>query len=184
MTFPKYVTRHIDPHAKFELITLINPALISLLQGVVTRLTKRLPPVASMLVGMLVASLSMLLMGLLPGLGGAMVSFGMFAVAEMSFSPRFYDYIASFAPDGKAGMYMGLAFVPFAIGAWFGGMVSGRMIARYLPAEGPHAPLTVWSVYAAIGLGCAALMLVYRRVFSSPAAGLAGTAGSASRTPA
>ncbi len=32
-TFPKYVTRHIDPKAPLELITLINPLLIALLQA-------------------------------------------------------------------------------------------------------------------------------------------------------
>lgn len=166
MTFPKYVTRVIDPNAKFEFITLINPALIALGQGLVSRLTRSFSPIASMLTGMLIASLSMLVMGVLPGLAGACVSGAIFAVAEMSFSPRYYDYIASFAPEGKAGMYMGLTFVPFAIGAWAGGYVSGPMIARYLPAEGPKEPFTVWSLYAAIGLGCAVLMLVYRALFA------------------
>ena len=58
------------------------------------------------------------------------------------------------------------AFVPMAIGSWIGGFVSGSMIARYLPAEGPKAPFTVWSSYAAIGVGCAVLILVYRAVFA------------------
>jgi hypothetical protein len=166
MTFPKYVTRVIDPKAKFEFITLINPALIALLQGVVTLATRRLSPIGSMLAGMLVASLSMMVMGVLPGLTGALASGAVFAIAEMTFSPRYYAYIASFAPEGKAGMYMGLAFVPSAIGAWIGGQVSGRMIARYLPEQGLKEPFTVWSSYAAIGVGCALLMVVYRVVFA------------------
>jgi sugar phosphate permease len=169
MTFPKYVTRVIDPNAKFEFITLVNPAVIALLQGVVTAATRRLSPLGSMILGILVASLSMFVMGVLPGLGGALASGAIFALAEMTFSPRFYDYIASFAPEGKAGMYMGLAFIPPAIGAWVGGRVSGSLIARYLPVEGPKQPFTVWSTYAAIGLGCALLMVVYRAVFSRPA---------------
>ena len=89
----------------------------------------------------------------------------------MSFSPRYYDYIASFAPEGKAGMYRGLAFVPMAIGAWVGGPVSGAMIARYLPAEGAREPFTVWASYAAIGVGCAAMMVVYRAVFAEKVPG-------------
>jgi hypothetical protein len=166
MTFPKYVTRVIDPKAKFEFITLINPALIALLQGVVSKATRRLSPLGSMMLGMLIAASSMLVMGVLPGLAGACVSGAVFALAEMCFSPRFYDYIASFAPEGKAGMYMGLAFIPAAIGAWTGGMLSGPMIARYLPAEGVRDPFMVWSSYAAVGVGFALLMLVYRRVFT------------------
>ena len=40
MTFPKYVTRHIDEKAPLEIITLINPALIAIFQGVVTRVAE------------------------------------------------------------------------------------------------------------------------------------------------
>lgn len=166
VTFPQYVTRHIDKKAPLEFITLINPALIALFQGTVTRVAKRLSPVSSMLLGMLIASLSMFVMGTVPGLPGACLSGAIFAFAEMTFSPRFYDYIASFAPEGKAGMYMGLAFVPFAIGSFTGGMLSGPMVAKHLPVDGPRDPFTVWATYAACGLGCALLMVIYRRVFA------------------
>jgi dipeptide/tripeptide permease len=162
MTFPKYVTRHIDAKAPLEIITLINPALIALLQGPVARLFQRLSPLAAMIVGMLIGTASMLAMGALPTLGGACISLAFFALAEMCFSPRFYDHVASFAPSGRAGLYMGLAFVPFAVGAWIGGQVSGVMIAEYMPAVGARSPLTIWSSYAGLGLLCAAAMLVYR----------------------
>jgi MFS family permease len=100
---------------------------------------------------------------------GACLSGAIFALAEMTFSPRFYDYIASFAPPGRAGMYMGLAFVPFALGAWVGGMLSGPMIQRYIPAEGPRQPLVVWASYAGLGLVCAAAMLVYKKTLAGKA---------------
>ncbi|MFS8070195.1 MAG: MFS transporter, partial [Byssovorax sp.] len=162
MTFPKYVTRHIDAKAPLEIITLINPAMIAIGQGFVTRRMKHFKPLTTMVFGVLIASFSMLVMGAMPTLVGACLSGALYALAEMTFSPRFYDYIASFAPPGKAGMYMGLAFIPAAIGAWIGGQVSGPMIQRYLPAEGPRSPFTVWASYAALGLGCALMMLVYR----------------------
>jgi MFS family permease len=162
MTFPKYVTRHIDEKAPLEIITLINPALIAIGQGVVTKVMKRFHPVTAMTMGVLVGSTSMLVMGAIPTLAGACLSGAIFAVAEMTFSPRFYDYIASFAPKGKAGMYMGLAFVPFAIGAWIGGQASGVLIAKYLPKDGPRDPFTIWAMYAGLGLVCATAMVVYR----------------------
>jgi hypothetical protein len=162
MTFPKYVTRHIDKNAPLEIITLINPALIALFQGAVLRATAKLHPLTGMICGMLLGSLSMLVMGVVPGLIGACASGALFAFCEMCFSPRFYDYLASFAPSGKAGMYMGLAFVPFAIGAWVGGQASGRLIAAYLPEVGDRHPLTVWSLYAALGLVFALAMTAYR----------------------
>lgn len=162
VTFPKYVTRHIDPKAPLEIITLINPALIALLQGVVTRISGRVHPVTAMVWGVAIGSLAMLVMGLAPGIAGACLSGAIFAIAEMTFSPRFYDYIASFAPPGKAGMYMGLAFVPGAIGYGLGGYVSGALIFKWLPEQGPREPLLIWGTYAAIGAVCALAMLVYR----------------------
>lgn len=164
MTFPKYVTRHIDAKAPLEIITLINPAAIALLQGFVTRGMRKVHPLTTMVLGVFIASISMFVMGTIPTLVGACLSGFIFAIAEMTFSPRFYAYIASFAPEGRAGLYMGLAFIPPALGSWIGGQVSGRLIARYLPEVGDRSPFIVWSTYAACGVLCAALMLVYRYV--------------------
>jgi len=161
MTFPKYVTRHIDDKAPLELITLVNPALIALFQGRVTTLTKRIDPVWTMALGVAIGATSMLVMGAVPTIAGALLSGAIFALAEMTFSPRFFDYIAGFAPKGKAGMYMGLSFVPAAIGAWVGGQASGFLIARYLPKEGARDPFAIWSTYATLGLLCALAMVVY-----------------------
>ena len=164
MTFPTYVTRHIDKKAPLEIITLVNPALIAIGQLRVSKLMKRVPPILAMTIGVLIASSSMLVMGAIPTLVGACLSGAIYAVAEMTFSPRFYEYLGAFAPKGKAGLYMGLAFIPFAIGGWSGGQASGRLIARYLPVSGPHAPFTIWSIYAGLGLACATLMLIYGTV--------------------
>lgn len=162
MTFPKYVTRHIDAKAPLEIITLINPAMIALFQGFVTRRMRNVHPVTAMLIGVIIASLSMFVMGSIPTLVGACLSGLIFALAEMTFSPRFYTYIASFAPEGRAGMYMGLAFVPPALGSWLGGQVSGVLISKYLPEVGARSPFIVWSSYAALGIVCGLLMFVYR----------------------
>ena len=161
MTFPKYVTRHIDKGAPLEIITLINPACIALFQGFVIKAFKKVDPFWTMAIGCGIGAVAMLVMGAIPTLLGACLSGAIFAFAEMTFSPRFYDSIAAFAPKGKAGLFMGLAFVPAAIGAWIGGQASGRLIATYLPADGPRAPFTIWSTYAALGAGCALLIAVY-----------------------
>lgn len=161
MTFPKYVTRHIDEKAPLEIITLVNPFLIATCQGRVTKALKGVDSVKTMALGVTIGAISMLVMGAIPNLAGALLSGAIFAFAEMTFSHRYYDQIATFAPKGKAGMYMGLAFVPSAIGSWVGGQASGRLIERYMPAVGPRSPLTIWSIYAGLGLACALAMVVY-----------------------
>jgi dipeptide/tripeptide permease len=161
LTFPKYVTRHIDEKAPLEIITLVNPGLIALFQGRVTHLTRKIDPVWTMALGVMIGASSMLVMGAIPTIAGAVLSGAIYALAEMTFSPRFFDFIASFAPKGKAGMYMGMAFVPAAIGAWSGGQASGFLITKYMPKVGPRDPFAIWSIYAALGGVCAIAMVIY-----------------------
>jgi proton-dependent oligopeptide transporter, POT family len=172
MTFPQYMTRHIDEKAPLEIITLINPALIAIAGGLITRtsakLLKRFAPIWTNVVGVLLGSLSMLAMGAFPSLAGACLSAAIFAVAEMTFTPKFYDQLGSLAPKGKAGMYMGLAFVPSAIGAWIGGQVSGPLIKAYLPEHGPRNPFVIWSIYAGFGVLCAMAMAIFAKLTTRP----------------
>ena len=160
-TFPVYVVRTLGKDAPREYITLINPLAIALLQVVVGWLTKRLPALVAMPLGILVGAGSMLLMGSFPTLLGACGSFFVFAIAEMIYSPRYYEYVSSFAPKGREGLYMGLALVPFGVGGLVGGVLSGRLIAAHLPENGPLRPMSVWGTYAAIGVGCALALFVF-----------------------
>jgi dipeptide/tripeptide permease len=173
MTFPQYVTRHIDEKAPLEIITLLNPATIAIAGGLITktalRLMKRFPPMWTNILGVLIGALSMFVMGAVPTIFGACLSAAIFAVAEMTFTPSFYDQLGSLAPKGKAGMYMGLAFLPSAIGAWIGGQVSGPLIKLYLPEKGERNPLLIWSIYAAFGLVCALAMAIFGKVTQRPA---------------
>lgn len=160
-TFPTYIVRAFGEDAPREYITLINPASIALLQVGIGRITSKIPGPYAIALGVFVGSASMLLMGAVPSLAGACGAFFVFAVAEMIMSPRYYEYISSFAPKGREGMYMGFAIVPVGIGGLVGGVLSGALVSRYLPKEGPRDPLRVWGTYAAIGAVCAALLAVY-----------------------
>jgi dipeptide/tripeptide permease len=172
MTFPQYITRHIDPKAPLEIITLINPFMIALAGGVITRVSGKLlkpyAPIWTNVAGCCIASLSMFVMGAVPGYIGTCLSAAIFAVAEMTFTPKYYDQLGSMAPKGKEGLYMGLAFVPSAVGAWIGGQVSGPLIKRYLPETGERNPLMIWSLYACLGLVCAAMMAIFGKFLTRP----------------
>lgn len=160
-TFPTHSDRILRADEYREYITLINPASIAILQVPVGRLFARLRGPSAIALGVLVASSSMLLMGAVPTIAGACASYFVFAVAEMIMAPRYYEYISSFAPKGREGMYMGLAIVPVGLGGLIGGILSGRLISQYIPKEGPARPLSVWGTYAGIGLVCAILLGLY-----------------------
>ena len=165
-TFPVYIVRMFGEKAPREEISLINPFSIALFQVVVARFTKKLRPLPAMAFGIFVGAVSMALMGLVPTLWGACGSFFVFAIAEMIYSPRYYEYVSSFAPKGREGLYMGLALVPSGLGGLVGGVLSGRLIAAYLPkGGGVLRPGTVWGTYAAIGVVCALLLWGFAALF-------------------
>ncbi len=172
MTFPQYITRHINPKAPLEIITLINPFMIAAAGGIITKVSGRLlrpfAPIWTNVAGCCIASLSMFCMGAVPGYLGTCLSAAIFAVAEMTFTPKYYDQLGRMAPKGKEGLYMGLAFVPSAVGAWIGGQVSGPLIKMYLPEQGERNPFMIWSIYACLGLGCAALMAIFGKALTRP----------------
>ena len=171
----------VSEDAPLEWVTLLNPLTIALFQGLVTRKTKAISPVMAMATASGVGALSMFLMGTLGpvlgaqmgggvavGLGGACVSFAVFAFAEMIFAPRFYDYVARFAPKGQEATFMGLTVLPVALGGMVGGVVSGRLIDRYLPLEGERDAFTIWAIYAGLGVVSALVMLAYERMVRRP----------------
>lgn len=160
-TFPVYIVRMFGEKAPREEITLINPLGIALLQVFMGRLTKKLPALPAMAFGIFVGAGSMALMGAIPTLWGAAGSFFVFALAEMIYSPRYYEYVSSFAPKGREGLYMGLSLVPSGLGGLVGGVLSGRLIAEYLPKSGPLRPWSVWGTYAAIGVVCALMLATF-----------------------
>ncbi len=163
-TFPIYIVRLFGEAAPREYITLINPAAIALFQLFVARATKKLPALPAMAFGILVGAASMALMGLMPTLWGAAGSFFVFAIAEMIYSPRYYEYVSSFAPKGREGLYMGLGLVPSGLGGLAGGFLSGGLIEAYLPKGGAARPFAIWGTYAAIGVLCAAALAVFGAV--------------------
>ena len=167
-TFPVYIVRSFGNGVPREYITLVNPLCIALFQMLVVRATRGLSPLISMAAGIFIAGTSMAIMGAVPSLYGAAASFFIFALAEMVYSPRYYAYVSSFAPKGQEGLYMGIALIPSGLGGLAGGILSGRLIAAYLPAQGPRSPLTVWGTYALIGFACGLLMLGYRAIVGEP----------------
>ena len=94
-------------------------------------ITGKFKPIVMMVVGMLISTVGLLISGcFISGwwvLGGIFV----FAVGEMTCSPKFSEYIGLMAPPEKKAIYMGYSNIPFAIGWTFAGMLSGIFYAQY-----------------------------------------------------
>jgi MFS family permease len=121
--------------------------IIIVFQLLVSRVSEKFRAIPSFLIGLLIAAVGFVLMGVSSLVAPAWVFLGIFffAVGEMISSPRIQEYITWIAPKEKAGLYMGANFLAVAIGAF-----SGKI---YTPMSGyfrdmGHADY-VWYVLAA-----------------------------------
>lgn len=165
-TTPKYITRVISLTAPYELILAINPATIVLFQLLVERFSRRFSPIKSMFIGVFIASIGITSVSIYPSLWMSAFAVFIFAFGEMHFAPRYFDYIAGLAPEGKKGLYMGFAQLPAFFGKLGGGALSGIILKKYCPESGDTSSAYImWLIYGGIGFCSAFLLLIYQIIF-------------------
>jgi dipeptide/tripeptide permease len=170
-SLPFYV-RDVLKFPRFELIETVDAWTIILVTIPVTALAKRLRPFSAMTVGFLLASVSWLVMAIVPTLAVTIVAIMIFALGEGLQSPRYYEYVADLAPKEQVGTYMGFAFLPIALGTFTAGAISGPLVETYVngyKAGTVAHPESMWLWVAAIGFVSTVLMLLYDR-FVAPRA--------------
>ncbi len=163
LSVPFYIVRHISERAPMEWIVAINPGMIILLQMPVAWAVSRMRPVATMALGMGISTAAMAILGLVPTLWGACIAIATFAIGEMTFAPRFLDYVASLAPKGKVGLYLGYSYLRSFIANSAGAPLSAYLVMRYIPETGAREPRVMWFTFAAIGAASLAALFVYDR---------------------
>ena len=197
VTFPKFAIRELGEGAPIgQLWGMLNPLLIVVLVPLVGALCGRISSYVMVLVGSAITAASVLILVVDPavfqpladgwlgdlvarrwlGVEGAVnpwyVSIALFAVllsvGEALWSPRLYEYTAAVAPQGKVGSYMALSLLPYFLAQFGVGMLSGRLLAAYVPAEGARDPSTLWLLVAAMAAVCPVGLLVFRRWLRVP----------------
>jgi hypothetical protein len=163
LSAPLYIARHISERAPMEQIVAINPGMIILFQMPVAWAVRKMKPLSAMALGMAVSTFAMVLLGLIPTLWGACLSIATFALGEMTFAPRFFDYVSEMAPRGKVGLYLGYSYLRSFFANLIGGPLSGFLLARYIPETGSRAPYKMWFTFAAIGVAALIALFFYSR---------------------
>ncbi|WDE07330.1 MFS transporter [Thalassomonas viridans] len=136
--------------------------MIILFQILISRFIDKFKPLPTLIAGTAIIALAMLAGGFAHGVifGGLLIACSVivFAVGEMTASPKSQEYVASFAPKDKAAMFMGYYFVSMALGNLFAGLLSGWLYQ--LVALDMDSPMLMWAIFAALGLiTCFALYL-------------------------
>ncbi len=159
VALPLYIRGFVNPNAKIDLLLSVDPAAVILFQIVVSYLTRKVPSVTAVTLGVLIASFAWLIVSVRATTPFVVAAIFVLALGEMTQSARYYEYISRLAPAGQQGTYMGYAFLPIAIGYFIGGPLGGYLLHYY--GDVLHRPQQMWWVMSGIGFVTTVLMWAY-----------------------
>lgn len=110
---------------KQEWLINLNPGLIVLFMIPVAAAVGRLRRLSSIVLGILLASVGLVISGYTMSGVGCLLGIVLFSFGEMAASPKMNEYLAVIAPEGKKALYLGYANVPLAIGWAYGSKMGG-----------------------------------------------------------
>ncbi len=169
---PLFLRGYVDPNANADLLLSIDGLTVICFQILVSYLTRKIPAFSAMTLGLLIMSLSWLILAIHPTTVGFIATLVVLALGEITQSARYYEYISRLAPPGQQGLYMGYAFLPIAIGYFVAGPLGGYLLHYF--GDVLHRPQQMWWVVTGVGIAGAVLMVIYDKVFK-PGEGKGGT---------
>ncbi len=158
LTIPLYLKRGYEGtmvSEYFEIFGNLNPLLIFILAPLIAGLTARTNIYRMMILGTLVMAVPTFLLAM-----GTNAWFYLFYVlimttGEAMWQPRFLQWIAEIAPEGKTGIYMGIGQFPWFLTKMVTSIYSGYFLSKYVPdpASGLEAnPEQMWFIYGLIAM--------------------------------
>jgi POT family proton-dependent oligopeptide transporter len=166
---PFYV-KDVLHYPRFELVEAIGPWTIVLLTIPAAALARRMKPIAAMTLGFAISTSAWFVMGAIPTIEAAFAGVAIFALGEAIQAPRYYQYVADLAPREQVGTYMGIAFLPIALGTTGTGLLAGRLVEWYGKSAQPSH---MWYVLGGIGVVTTILMVLYDRLLAPKERGAA-----------
>jgi dipeptide/tripeptide permease len=159
-TMPKYVLRLAGEGSAIEWYANVNPLVVVLTVGLVTKLMSKKTSLFSMTVGMFIMPVSALamasgnLMGTEPIFGLHPVALMMIVgiifqgLAETFISPRYLEFFSLQAPKGEEGLYLGFSHLHSFLSSILGFGLSGYLLTKYCPDPLLYASQTEWEAAA------------------------------------
>lgn len=141
----------------------VNPLVVFVTVPILAALTRRTGMVRLMIIGSLVTALPTFLLALPERWEILLAYLVVFSLGEALWQPRFYEFAADLAPEGKMGAYMAAANLPWLLAKWTTGWYAGAMLSTFCPEEGPRRPGIMWAIYGAFALTTPLLLLLARR---------------------
>ncbi len=176
LVLPEYINRAYTGWVGryFEVASNFNPILIFILTPVIAALTLKRKVYNMMIWGTFVMAAPAFLLAIGPYWWTLYLYLILMTVGEAMWSPRFLQYAAEIAPEGRTGEYMGVAQLP-----WFLTKVlvpllySGYMMDRYCPAPDsaratalqaavghPVNTQPMWLIFGVIAMGSFVMLVL------------------------
>ena len=158
LTIPYYLDRAFNGTTVgryFEVFSNLNPILIFVLSPLIAALTIRSNVYKMMIYGTFVMALPTFLLAVGPNVYLFLLYILLMSVGEAMWQPRFLQWVAEIAPEGKTGLYMGIGQFPWFLTKMITAMYSGYVIARYCPRPElnlPQSTGSMWLIYAFIAM--------------------------------
>jgi MFS family permease len=163
LVLPQYVNRAFAGSwvgTRFEAATSLNALLI--LCPLVAALTARTRVYSMMILGTAVMAAPTFILALGPTVPGLFAFIVLMTVGEAIWQPRFLQYAAEIAPEGRTGAYMGVAQFPWFLTKMFVPVYSGAALARWCPepAKGPLNTTPMWLIFGAVAMLTSVLLVL------------------------
>lgn len=165
LVLPQYLERAFEGgfvSERFEFFANLNPILIFIAVPIVTALTHKKKVYNMMVIGTFVMAAPSFLLALGTSLPLLLGYLFVMTIGEAMWQPRFLQYAAEIAPEGRTGAYMGVAQFPWFLTKMLVPFYSGVMMERYCPSDPPRDPESMWLIYAVIAMMSTVLLILAR----------------------
>jgi MFS family permease len=159
---PQYVARAYSGAwvgKNFETATSLNSLLIFVLCPIVAALSSKARVYNMMILGTTVMAAPTFILSIGPTVLGLFAYIIVLSIGEAMWQPRFLQYAAEIAPEGRTGAYMGVAQFPWFLTKMIVPLYSGIALSKWCPLEGPASTGTMWLVFGLMAVVTPLLLL-------------------------
>lgn len=150
----------------FEVLANLNPIIIFIITPIIAGLTARANVYRMMIIGTFVMAAPTFLLAIGPSAVLFIIYILIMSVGEAMWQPRFLQWVAEIAPEGKTGAYMGIGQFPWFLTKLVTSFYSGWFVSNYIPKPDAGLPVRsgeMWLYYSLIAMISPVALLMARK---------------------